>query len=78
MKRSLLLALLGSLSLFACAADSTPDEPTEKVSEAKSDLAVLDSSKYCLPGEVVKCTLGPPPVCHCESVTKTTTTLYAR
>lgn len=32
------------------------------------------SSTYCLPGETVKCTLGPPPVCTC--VPATTTKLY--
>jgi len=28
--------------------------------------AALAKVPFCLPGEKVKCTLGPPPVCHCE------------
>lgn len=72
MKRLLVFAL--PFAVFACAAESAPPEPEEHVSEAKSELYSLDSSKYCLPGEVVHCTLGPPPVCTCVPATKTTTT----
>ena len=76
MKR-LLVSLFVPLALAACAVDpSTPDpgegpgtenaieNVTDEVGDVQSELR-LDDSKYCLPGETVKCTLGPPPVCRC-------------
>jgi hypothetical protein len=32
---------------------------------ASSASAVTAKTPFCLPGEKVVCTLGPPPVCHC-------------
>ena len=62
-------ALLVPFVFVACAVDPTEPEPetepVENVAEAESELRALDDSKYCPPGEEVKCTLGPPPVCRC-------------
>lgn len=53
--------------------------PVEGVATQRAAGGALDPSKYCLPGETVKCTLGPPPVCSCVPATTTTTAtaLYA-
>lgn len=85
MKRSLLTFVV-SLALAACAVDPTVDEgaergpaqsETENTAQTQSELRMaLDDSKYCLPGEEVRCTLGPPPVCKC--VSKTPPILLAR
>lgn len=65
--------LFVSLSLVACAvepddATTPPAEEAEPTAQVQSELRPvrgLDDTKYCLPGEEVKCTLGPPPVCKC-------------
>lgn len=92
MKCLLLTALLVPLALVGCAADPMPPEgdesaaagtteeadAAEKVGTAQSELRFgLDDSKYCLPGEVVKCDLGPPPKCRCVAKTTTTPVLVA-
>jgi hypothetical protein len=59
-------------SLVACAAEAPPEGPEEDVAEHGGALSIVQpapqptTSPYCLPGEVRKCTLGPPPVCRCE------------
>jgi hypothetical protein len=59
--------------LVACAAETPPEVPEENdVAQNAGALYVTQptpqptTSPYCLPGEVRKCTLGPPPVCTCE------------
>ena len=76
MKRSLCAALLLSLGLFACAADPAPgseaDETMEVQIAEEAETESLPSAKrtpFCLPGEKVSCTLGPPPVCRCVPTT---------
>ncbi|MBX3193274.1 MAG: hypothetical protein KF819_40195 [Labilithrix sp.] len=60
------LMLLVPFALAACAVDPTPEsDVVENVDQAESELKKLDDSTFCLPGEEVKCTLGPPPVCKC-------------
>jgi hypothetical protein len=69
MNRSLFIALLVPLALIGCAAETTPDETndSENVAETQSELTIgVKPTPFCLPGEVRKCTLGPPPVCRCE------------
>lgn len=88
MKSLLLAAFLVPLALVGCAADPMPPEGDESAASATSEGANadenvgttqselrfgLDDSKYCLPGEVVKCELGPPPKCRCVAKTTTTT-----
>lgn len=76
MKRLSLLALLVPFAVMACAVGTNPSDSGEtarddasessNISQTEDALKVkLDDSKYCLPGEVVHCTLGPPPVCTC-------------
>lgn len=84
MKHSLSIAVLVGLALVGCAVDPTAPDPdegagasTEEVGTTTSELRALDPSKYCLPGEVVKCTLGPPPVCRCVPATTTPPILSA-
>jgi len=74
MKSFLLSALLLASSLTGCAAATAPDEPEvesapaaeENVASASSELKGkgIDHGKYCLPGEVVHCSLFPV-VCTC-------------
>lgn len=79
MKGLLLTAFLVPLVLMGCAADSAPEEgdaaeavaveaaersADEDVAETRS--ALSKPVPFCPAGEVRKCTLGPPPVCHCE------------
>jgi|GEM_PF-6634422 len=51
--------------------DTATVEPGEEaVSETASAYSVVPTRPpFCLPGEVVRCTLGPPPVCRCVSTT---------
>lgn len=70
-----------TVALAACGRGSTPVGSTEvPVKPAPSAAAVpppvaanpstpapnARRVPFCLPGERVVCTLGPPPVCHCE------------
>ncbi len=88
MKCSLLMSLV-PLVLIGCAADPMPtdsDESVPALSEVNANEAdpqarvgrALDDSKYCLPGEVVHCTLGPPPVCSCVPKPVATSVFVAR
>jgi hypothetical protein len=38
---------------------------------ASSASALTAKTPFCLPGEKRVCTLGPPPVCHCEPAVST-------
>jgi hypothetical protein len=38
---------------------------------ASSTSALTAKVPFCLPGEKRVCTLGPPPVCHCEPAVST-------
>ena len=63
-----------ALVLFATALAASGPAPA--VAAAWQPVAVADRSvpktsflprvPFCLPGEKVVCSLGPPPVCHCE------------
>jgi hypothetical protein len=53
------LAVGSRASTLVAALDSFP---ANRVTPAQS----VSRVPFCLPGEKVKCTLGPPPVCHCE------------
>ena len=37
------------------------------VAEARPAGTQMKPVDFCLPGEKLVCTLGPPPVCHCEA-----------
>jgi hypothetical protein len=58
--------------LAACAIDATEPEQSsanaidhaQQTPHATPESPLLVS--FCLPGEKRVCTLGPPPVCHCE------------
>jgi hypothetical protein len=63
-----------------CGVETTPEAFTEGEGQAEaqegesvareaSPLLVKSPTPFCLPGEVRKCTLGPPPVCRCEAAT---------
>ena len=72
MKSLLLSMLLLASALTGCAATTAPGEPEEEsapaaeehVDSSRSELRRLDNGKYCLPGEVVHCSLFPV-VCTC-------------
>jgi hypothetical protein len=69
MKRVFLFALFFSLALVGCADDAAPEEGDDVSAEQTKTADVEVAAKkvpFCLPGEKVVCTLGPPPVCHCE------------
>jgi hypothetical protein len=70
MKRLLFAALSLPLTLIGCATETTPpdgDEGAEvvKTKESESEPSVA-RVPFCLAGEVLVCTLGPPSVCHCS------------
>lgn len=76
MKTSLTCMLLAALaipfSLAACAAE-TNEQPSEeaapeKTQETTEAIGKVGGGSFCLPGEKLVCTLGPPPVCHCEII----------
>lgn len=71
------LSLFGALALVCtvvgCAA--APDDGGDVLVEGKEDversadaLTTKTPTPFCLPGEVRRCTLGPPPVCRCEPI----------
>ena len=66
-KITLLTALVALLTVVGCAAEPDVDVG-EEVGENESALTTKAPTPFCLPGEVVKCTLGPPPVCRCVPV----------
>jgi hypothetical protein len=64
----------GSMFVVACAAtpacgapaDSNESTGRNQTAETKSaEQERIRRTPFCLPGEKVVCTLGPPPVCHC-------------
>jgi hypothetical protein len=61
-----------ALVLFASALAAGPQAPAADTAWlATGDRSVPETSflprvPFCPPGEKVVCTLGPPPVCHCE------------
>jgi hypothetical protein len=71
-------ALIGlglSLAMAACSAAPQAAESSESSSAAVStgqepapDLPIGGRVPVCPEGEKMVCTLGPPPVCHCEPV----------
>ncbi|HEU4411971.1 MAG TPA: hypothetical protein VFS43_42410 [Polyangiaceae bacterium] len=69
MNRLFLSALLLPLALVGCAADAAPDEgddaSVEPTKGAEADVSA-QAAPFCLPGEKLVCTLGPPPVCSCQ------------
>jgi hypothetical protein len=74
MNKLVYVALCLPLSLLACAAETTTPEEGEgvvapPVNEATTVKPEASRGTFCLPGEKVVCTLGPPPVCHCEATT---------
>jgi len=76
MNKLVYVALFLPFSLLACAAETTttPDESEgaavpPPVNEATTVKPEMSRVPFCLPGEKVVCTLGPPPVCHCEGTT---------
>jgi hypothetical protein len=67
-----------SVATMACGAAPDGSESTEEGQAADTKQSGARSSPnerigggtpFCLPGEKVVCTLGPPPVCHCELTT---------
>lgn len=70
MNRLALVAFLLPLALAACAIDPTPPEESQAAALEPTKPAqpptMTDRVAFCLPGETRVCTLGPPPVCHCE------------
>ncbi|MDB4945789.1 MAG: hypothetical protein JWP97_5323 [Labilithrix sp.] len=68
MKRPMSIALLFPILMAACAADTEPDEVQTEITNQGVDPAQASKPKtpLCLDGEVLSCTLGPPPVCSCK------------
>lgn len=56
------LAIGGRASTLVAALDSFAPLAANRVTPAPN----VSRVPFCLPGEKVRCTLGPPPVCHCE------------
>ena len=75
MNKLVYVALCLPLTLLACAAETTTPEEGENtvapppINEATTVKPEATRVSFCLPGEKVVCTLGPPPVCHCEATT---------
>lgn len=69
MKHLLFAAFLLSLTHIGDADSATPGSSEGAVAGAATAIdaeAMPRRVPFCLPGEKVVCTLGPPPVCHCE------------
>ncbi len=70
MHRLVIAALILPLAHLGCAAEATmpPDEGENVAAERTEEGQEIKALRgtFCLPGEKVSCTLGPPPVCHCE------------
>ncbi|WP_437726670.1 hypothetical protein [Sorangium sp. So ce861] len=68
MKHLLFAAFLLPLAQVGDADPATPGPSEGAVTEAATeiDVAAKPPVPFCLPGEKVVCTLGPPPVCRCE------------
>ncbi len=70
-KKTLPSALVALFTVVGCAAGSEPDADEEAVEQTDRNASALvnnpipSPTPFCLPGEVRKCTLGPPPVCSC-------------
>jgi hypothetical protein len=56
------LAVGSRASTLVAVLDSFAPLAANRVAPAQS----VSRVPFCLPGEKVHCTLGPPPVCHCE------------
>jgi hypothetical protein len=66
MQRPCLAALL-LLSLHIGDAERTaPPDSEGAAADIRETELKARAVPFCLPGEKVVCTLGPPPVCHCE------------
>jgi hypothetical protein len=59
MRRLICAALFVSFAHLGCSSEA----PTEPTGNENAELSLVP---FCLPGEKRVCTLGPPPVCHCE------------
>lgn len=69
MHRWLFIAVVLPLAPIGCGADATGSDESERSVDQDLRLAPIrgiDRTPFCLPGEKRVCTLGPPPVCHCE------------
>jgi len=65
---SWLFAVLCPIALAAGGHEATPkaSTPAAVVAQDEQTVSHRKPSDFCLPGEKLVCTLGPPPVCHCE------------
>jgi hypothetical protein len=69
MKHLVCAAFLLPLAHIGYADHTTPETSEGALVEAATETnaeAMPLSVPICPPGEKLKCTLGPPPVCHCE------------
>lgn len=68
-KAPLLAAFVALFTVVGCAAERDGDGEDDEAVEANAEaLTTKAPTPFCLPGEVRKCTLGPPPVCRCEPI----------
>ncbi|KYF46697.1 hypothetical protein BE08_08580 [Sorangium cellulosum] len=69
MKHLVFAAFLLPLTHLGGADPAAPGSSEGAVVEAVTEIDARATKRpvpFCLPGEKVVCTLGPPPVCHCE------------